>query len=246
VGRRARSLSPSGAVAATVVGAACVAAGWDWGALLIAFFVVSSALSRHGAARKAARTADVVAKGGERDAAQVLANGGLFAAAALLSLLVPSPLWQAAGAGALAAATADSWATEVGTLADRPPRSILGGRVVPPGTSGGVTPTGTLAGVAGALFIALTALALGWGPWAAAGALVGGVVGSTADSVLGATLQARRWCDRCERGTERDVHGCGEPARLVGGVSWLGNDAVNACCAVAGAVSSAVLRATLP
>lgn len=176
----------------------------------------------------------------------MLANGGLFAAAALLSLLFPSPLWPAAGAGALAAATADTWATEIGTLADRPPRSILSGDVVPPGTSGGVTLPGTLASVAGALFIALLALALGWGAQAALGALAGGVAGSTADSFLGATLQARRWCDRCDKGTERDLHACGEPTRLVGGVAWLGNDAVNALCALSGALSAAVLRAALP
>jgi hypothetical protein len=60
---------------------------------------------------KERRTGGVVAKGGERDARQVLANGGLFTLAALGSLLAPSPLWEAAGAGAIAAATADTWAT---------------------------------------------------------------------------------------------------------------------------------------
>ncbi|MFL5575901.1 MAG: DUF92 domain-containing protein [Gemmatimonadaceae bacterium] len=244
--RRARSLAPSGALAAVAVGTASVAAGWDWGALLVAFFVASSALSRYGAALKEARTADVVAKGGERDAAQVLANGGLFALAALLSLLFPSPLWTAAGAGTLAAATADTWATEIGTLAGRPPRSILDGRLVPPGTSGGVTPPGILASVAGSFFMAVLTLPLGWGTPVAAAALVAGVAGSTVDSLIGATLQARRWCDRCEKGTERDVHVCGEPTRLAGGAAWLGNDAVNALCALTGAVGAAVLRSALP
>ena len=209
------------------------------------FFVASTALSRLGAARKEARTSDVVAKGGERDAVQVLANGGLFAVAALLDVVAPSPLWRAAGAGALAAATADTWATEIGTLVGGEPRSILSGRLVPAGTSGGVTLAGTAASAAGALFVALVALALGWGAGAAAAAALGGVAGATADSLLGATVQARRWCDRCERGTERPVHGCGRPTRAVGGIRWLGNDAVNALCSLAGALLAAAVWGAL-
>jgi len=134
--RRARSLSPSGATAAVVVGTSAVAAGWAYGALLIAYFVASSALSRWRAAEKTRRTDAVVEKGGERDARQVLANGLAFAACAL-GTLVTSPraaaAWGTAAAGALAAAAADTWATEIGTLSSRPPRSVLTGRVVPRG-----------------------------------------------------------------------------------------------------------------
>ena len=234
--RRAGSLAPSGAAAAVVVGTVCAAAGWGWGALLVAFFVASSALSRLGARRKEARTAGVVAKGGARDAWQVVANGGPFAAAALLSLLAPGEGWMVLGAGALAAATSDTWATEIGTLAGGAPRSILGLRPVPPGTSGGVTLAGTLAALAGAAFVA----ALAWGlRWPSAGAiLVGGIAGSTADSLLGATVQARRWCDRCGTGTERELHLCGAPTRRHGGLSWLDNDGVNLACALAGALAA--------
>ena len=82
---RAGSLARSGAAVAIVVGTIAIATGWSWGALLIAFFIASSALSRFHADAKARRTGDLVAKGGARDAAQVLANGGGFACAALFS-----------------------------------------------------------------------------------------------------------------------------------------------------------------
>ena len=224
---RARSLSPSGAAAAVVVGTLCAAAGFSWGALLIAFFVVSSLLSRWRATAKAARTRGVVAKGGERDAVQVLANGGPFAAAALLSLVHPWTGWYALGAGALAAATADTWGTEVGTLAGRSPRSVLSWQPVPPGTSGGITVPGTLASLAGALFVAALAAAAGWPGSAAVAAVIGGFAGSMADSVLGATMQARRRCDRCESWTEQTMHECGSATRHAAGLAWLDNDAVN-------------------
>src|SRR5687767_12289019 len=60
--RRARMLSRSGTVAAIAVGTACIAAGWSWGALLIAFFTASSLLSRLGSARKAGLTERIVEK----------------------------------------------------------------------------------------------------------------------------------------------------------------------------------------
>src|SRR3569833_1751003 len=116
VARRARSLSTSGAAAAVVVGTLAVAAGWSWGLLLILYFASSTLLSRIGKAEKERRTADVVEKGGERDAWQVFANGGVFAGAAVGSLVWPSPAWLALGAGALAASASDTWATEIGTL----------------------------------------------------------------------------------------------------------------------------------
>jgi uncharacterized protein (TIGR00297 family) len=221
-------------VAAVVVGTLCVAGGWWWGALLVAFFVVSTALSRYRRQEKAARTGSVVAKAGARDARQVLANGGLYTLAAIGSLVAPGALWTAAGAGALAAATADTWGTEIGTLSRRPPRMVGSWRPVAPGSSGAVTVAGTLASVAGALFVGgLVALA-GWGPPAVRGALLGGIVGAAADTVLGAALQARRWCPHCDAPTERALHSCGTPTRLAGGVAWLDNDGVNTASGVLG------------
>lgn len=233
--RRAGALDRSGAVAATVAGSAATAAGWSWAALLIAYFVATSALSRVGAARKAERTGDVVAKGGARDWWQVGANGGVFAFAALASAFAgPSSTWSALAAGSLAAAAADSWGTEIGTLAGHAPRSILTLRPVPPGTSGGVTLQGWLATVAGAAFIGGLAWAFGWDGRIAVAAAAGGVSGAFVDSLVGALLQVRRRCPRCNVATERILHRCGAPTEITGGLTWLDNDAVNLACALAG------------
>jgi uncharacterized protein (TIGR00297 family) len=229
------ALSNLGALAAIVVGTACIVAGWSWAALLVAFFVSSTMLSRYREAAKRDRVSNVVEKGGNRDAWQVIANGGVFASLAVVSLFSDSALVQAAAAGALATSTADTWATEVGTLSHSMPRSLLSRKAVEPGTSGGVTAIGTIASLAGALFIALLAFFVNWPLVSVCAALVGGFSGSLIDSILGGSLQSRRWCDTCQRGTERAIHTCGTKSIHAGGIRWLNNDLVNLVSSVGGA-----------
>jgi uncharacterized protein (TIGR00297 family) len=233
---RSRSLARDGGAAAVVVGTICVAAGWSWGALLVVFFVTSSALSRLRSPARSPTTESIVAKGGARDALQVLANGGLFAVAALLSFVVPWAGWMPFGAGALAAATADSWSTEIGTLSASPPRLVTSWRPVAAGTSGAVTPLGLAAAIAGAMLIAAAAWLMHWPAVAAVAAVAGGVAGALIDSLLGALWQAKRHCPRCGVGTERAVHPCGTITEQAGGVSWLDNDGVNFLSCAAGAL----------
>jgi len=235
VARRSRTLSTSGAVTAAVVGTLAIAAGWSWGFLLLSHFAAASALSKLGEGKKAELVGPVVQKGGERDARQVLANGGMYALSALGYLVFPSPVWYALGVGALAASSADTWATEVGTLAGGEPVSIVSARRVPPGTSGGVTLVGTMAGIGGAVFIGAVATLTNW-PVHFAAAALGGMAGALTDSLLGAVLQARRWCDLCAKSTERLVHNCGTPTRHAGGIPGFDNDAVNAVCSGVGAL----------
>ena len=244
-GRRGRTLSTSGAVAATLVGTAAVAAGWGWGALLILYFAASAVLSRLGAAEKDRRTGTIVAKSGARDARQVLANGGPFALCALGTLGGPSPAtaFAVAAAGALAASTADTWATEIGTLATGTARSLRGWRAVPAGTSGGITVAGTAAMIAGALFVAGVARLLGLTD-ALAAVTVAGSAGALVDTVAGATVQDRRWCDACGLATERAVHDCGLATRHVGGITRVDNDVVNLIATVTGALVGWLLAYT--
>ena len=187
------------------------------------------------------RVGATIERAGERDAWQVAANGGLFSAAAIGSLIHPSPVWLPFAAGAIAASAADTWATEIGTLADHPPKLITTREVVAPGTSGGVTWVGTFAGLAGATFIAVLALLTGWGLRSAFAAVAGGIAGSLVDSLAGATIQRRRWCDHCNTPTERLVHNCGTITTPHGGVGWVNNDLVNAIGSITGAVVGLIL-----
>lgn len=167
---RAGSLSRSGGVAAIIVGTLALSTGLEWGAYLISWFVVTAALSRLGRARKARHVHGVVAKGGARDAWQVLANGGVFALGALLSWALVGPALtfvSVAAAASLAAAGADTWATEAGTWAASRAWSLRTGRWVPAGTSGAISAPGTMAMVVGALVWSWAAVQSGIVPAAA-------------------------------------------------------------------------------
>jgi len=238
---RARALTRRGALTATTIGTLAVAAGWNWGVLLILYFISSSALSRIGGARKERRTASVVAKGGERDAVQVLANGAVFGAAALMMIIAPHVYWIALGAGSLATSAADTWATEIGTLSRRDPRFVLDGRRVPAGTSGAMSLEGTLAMFVGAAFIGMMMIVLGWTFPLAIRVAFAGVFGAIVDTLLGATVQVRRWCDPCARETERTTHDCGTATRRLRGLVWLDNDLVNFLSGVVGGLLAALL-----
>ncbi|MDY7232907.1 DUF92 domain-containing protein [Hyalangium rubrum] len=230
------SLSPSGVLGAIVVGAPVFGlAGTVGVAALLGFFFSSSALSKAFRERKAGVEAEY-AKTGTRDLGQALANGGVAALAAVLLALTGDSRYLLAMLGALVAANADTWATELGVLSRSPPRLITTLRPVAPGTSGAVSGVGLLASTAGAAFVGILALLAGlsWKllPWL----VLAGVVGSLVDSFLGATVQDVRWCEPCARETERRIHRCGQPTRALRGLSWLGNDTVNGVATAAGAL----------
>ncbi len=243
---RAGALSLSGAIGASLVGTLTFGlGGLPPVVLLLLFFLSSSALSRLAPGRKEQFKA-AFAKGERRDLGQVLANGGLAALLATAFGLSGSVLWLAGMAGALAAATADTWSTELGVLARRSTRLITTGARVPPGTSGGVTPEGTLAALAGSALIAASAGVLGGG-WALFWAVApAGLIGALADSLLGATLQAIYRCPACGKETERyPRHTCGAETALLRGLPWVGNDLVNFLATVVGAALSMALWAAL-
>jgi uncharacterized protein (TIGR00297 family) len=240
-GWQRRALTADGALAATAVGASTFGAGGlDAGLGLIVFFVTGSALSR----RRPVPGEIKGSKGQRRDAVQVLANGGV---AALAASIAASGSARARGAivGALAAAAADTWASEIGVRSPTPPRSIITGEFVRPGTSGGTTSLGWAAAAAGALAVGATMALVGTGPAdrrrTLARALAGGLIGTLADSLAGATIQAGYICVACGEPAESSGLHCDRPRDLVRGHAWVTNDVVNLIGTVAGGLAGTLL-----
>jgi uncharacterized protein (TIGR00297 family) len=238
---RRGSLSTSGVLGGLLIGTLILGlGGWLWGLLLGVFFFSSSLLS-HFKENEKREAAEKFEKGHRRDFAQALANGGLGALIALANTLWPSPTWYYLYTGVMATVTADTWATELGTLSQAPPRLITTGQVVEVGSSGGVSPLGTAVSFIGGLLIGLAGAAMQRGKDAWQLPLIGamsGLSGSLCDSLLGATVQQIYYCDRCQKETERKLHRCGQQTRPIRGFAWLNNDLVNLFASLVGGATA--------
>lgn len=130
-----------------------------------------------------------------RRAGQVFANLGIAAAMFTLSLNVAWPAAALiAGLAALAEAAADTCASEVGQAFSKVAYRITDLQPVAPGSHGGISLAGTLAGIAAAAVVLGTAVLVQLvdaGHAALAG--LGALAGMFFDSLLGATLETRGW-----------------------------------------------------
>jgi uncharacterized protein (TIGR00297 family) len=237
---KTRTLSLSGAMGAWLLGTVVFGLGGpEWLLPVVVFFVFSSALTKIGKKHKK-KLETIFEKTGKRDIYQVFANGGVAMIATMcwhfFEPVWPGSeiLWYMIFLSAIAAATADTWGTEIGAFSHRQPRSILGFKKVAMGTSGGLSLIGTSAAVIGAFFIALTGkYALWWFaglelPFYLTGLItLAGFLGAMADSLLGATVQAQYRCPVCKKTTEKQQH-CGVAnIPLMRGYRCINNDIVN-------------------
>jgi uncharacterized protein (TIGR00297 family) len=237
---RARTLTPSGALAAWTVGLLVLrGTGLQGGAVLAAFFISSNLVSR---VRAGIAPPALDPKSDRRDLWQVYANGGAAALGAGFGFM-DSALGVWLVTATLAAAAADTWATSIGIRSRVLPRLPWSGRTVPAGSNGGMTLMGSAAGAVGALIVAGTgAIVSGMPVLLPVGTLIG-FFGMVADSTLGALLQGRFRCPVCDVASEWRVHRCGAATIREGGMAWLNNDGVNLIAtALAGGAAAAAWR----
>ena len=235
---------PDGTLVAAFVSFLIYCAGIIYWIILLVFFIPSSILTKANIKRKTNKI--IEEKSGTRSAYQVLANSfGLLicSLAQLLSAGIFGPvniLYILTGTVFIASASSDTWSTEIGTLNQSNPRYILNfKKIVPKGTSGGVSLLGSLGGLLGSFIIALTVL-LGLvltnqvmeANFLATVLLFVtaiGFLGQVIDSLLGATFQMKYLCPSCLNLIEQPKHdSCNtkELAKLKK-LSFLNNNTVN-------------------
>lgn len=164
---------------------------------LTLLFLLTFAATRFGRRRKESLGLAERRERRGRQASQILANLGLAGYWGSAHEIV----FFTAALAVLAEATADTISSEMGQVFGGRTFLITTGKIVPPGTDGGVSLAGTACGVVSAGMIAALACSLGAvSPRLGMVVFVSGSAGLLFDSVLGATLE--RW-------------------------GWLGNDLVN-------------------
>ena len=247
-----KSLTTSGAIAATVLGGLVFGAGVPSLTIaLVAFFVSSSVLSKLSQWMGSAQIAQVeqrLSKTGRRDYTQVLANSGAALMCLIMLILTRNPIYEVAGVISFAAANADTWASEIGVLSHQKPVNLISRKPTDKGISGGVTVLGLVASALGSGFIAVAFICIHWALNCVApialfvspvlnpiyptqkllifGVIisVAGFLGSICDSVLGELWQVKYVEVESNRVTERtkDVK-----VTYLKGVRWLDNNLVN-------------------
>lgn len=197
---RANILDKQGIIAAAVLGFFVGCLGhWTWLLLLLCFLLSSHIATKWRFEEKTERGLNE-SSDGHRGWINVAANGGMPALVALLTFLLEdweSGLWMFAAA--VAVATSDTWASEIGCLDDRV-RMITTLKPCEAGVNGGFSPNGQLAAAAGGLLIGVSALVASLVMFSAtisdqlmlAGIVAGlGFLGCQIDSVLGAVFENR-------------------------------------------------------
>ncbi|MGD0637187.1 MAG: DUF92 domain-containing protein [Nitrososphaerales archaeon] len=247
---RAKALDRGGFLASVAVGYAIfLGGGWQWFLIIASFFILGVGFTWFKYEYKKS-IGSAQEKGGARNWPNILANGGLAAVFGLTELAFGGSVFAVLFVGAMSAAASDTVATELGLLSKSDPRLISRPSVrVAPGMSGGVTALGflgtLLASTAIGIIAALVAVIGGASPLEIVlVAITGGVVGSVADSLVGATLQRKAVCVVCGKPSENFVH-CGEPTKQQSGLSHIDNNIVNLIATIAGAAGSLALFALL-
>jgi uncharacterized protein (TIGR00297 family) len=198
----ARAATPFAAVTGGVITAVLTLAplpqssNWYHSALpaLLALFLLTFSATRFGRGKK--QQLGVAEDKRGRNAAQVAANLGVagLGAAAALSHPLPCTCYAVIVTAALAEATADTLASELGEVLGGQPLMVTTRRRVSPGTDGAISLAGTLAGLGGAvLVVCVAAITLGLGVSDAVCATLGAAGGLFVDSLLGATAERRGW-----------------------------------------------------
>lgn len=190
VARWLKGVSNSGAAAGAVVSFLIyLGAGTAGFVALVTVFVVTWASTRWRYRQK--QHLGIAEKRGGRRASQVLANIGIAALCALLHAFHPGQaLYLLAMAAALSEAAADTVSSEIGQASSGNARLITTWKQVPAGSDGGISPVGTLAGIAAATVVSLVCAFTHLLPWTwFAISVFAAVAGMVADSVMGATLE---------------------------------------------------------
>ena len=161
-----------------------------WFLLMFIFFILGTAFTKY---KYEVKKHEGVAesRGGVRGFLNVFANGLIALCGAVLFGIYGELAYISLFVGSIAAATADTTASELGMLGKKP-FLITNLKPVPKGTDGGITIMGEVLATLSALIIGVAAFALGIAPPAIIPvAALAGFVGTNIDSLVGATLERK-------------------------------------------------------
>ncbi len=196
--RRKGALNSSGAIVAWLLGISIVGlVGLSWLIIILVFFVVGaiSTKYKYGMKEEIGVAQDRL---GARSWRNVMANGITPLAFVISEFIYPGAIFLVGYLGAVSAALADTVSSEVGLTSARDPRLVTSFKKVKPGTHGGISLLGTGVSLLGCLLLGVVAWYMRMEPvnWELIPIMVfcvvGGMLGSLADSILGALFERKQ------------------------------------------------------
>ena len=164
-----------------------------WFLVMLLFFILGGAFTKYKYGYKRA-IGIAEGGGGARGYKNVFGNGLAALVFAIAFGIIGNRLILVAYLGAVATATGDTLASEIGQTYKKLPRLITDLTKVPHGTDGGITILGEFAALGGAAVISIASILLGVGsPSTLVPIMLGGFFGANFDSILGATFERRHY-----------------------------------------------------
>ena len=206
--------------------------------LVIEFFIIGYICTRFRFKQKR-RKGIAQEKGGIRSWENVVANGFAFSLFGTIYFLTNNELFLVGFITSIAIATGDTLATEIGLLSSKKPRLITNLKEVETGRSGGITILGSLASIFGIIIIILSSSINGFSfnMNILYVTIIGAFFGILIDSIIGATIQAQYFCNKCNKFTELSIHH-EQQNELMKGYSFIDNNIVNLLATLSGSVLS--------
>ncbi|AEH07401.1 TIGR00297 family protein [Methanothermococcus okinawensis] len=161
----------------------------NWLIVMVCFLVFGSLVSKVGYSKKYSMGMGEC----KRTVKNVLANGALAVIIILFYIfgIIDYNMALFGYIGSIAAATSDTFSSELGVLSDETPRLITTLEKVERGTDGGISLYGTLAGILGAFLIGIISGILFNNYNLIWVGTISGIVGNLSDSLFGALLERR-------------------------------------------------------
>ena len=223
-----RAITFGALLASTLLGVSLFVFGrWISFSALVLFFLLGSTASRIGKNKKTNAHA-LHKRRGARSVTQVAANGLPSFIFAVFYYITGIESFLLAVLGCFAAASADTFSSEIGMLSKKEPVSILTLKPIQRGMSGGITLLGFFGGALGAFIVSVLSIPK-FGIQGMLMVILLGLVSSAIDSMFGAAFQAKYRIPSKDSEmilTERNNLD-GVSLKLVKGIKWVNNDVVN-------------------
>ncbi len=203
------------------------------GLAILLFFVISagilSKLNKNNEIYKEAE--EIQEKHGRRDIVQVFANGGVSFVLAIIYLFNYEPIILVMFGASVAEALSDTAGGEIGMFFKGKAVSIVTGKPIKPGLSGGVSLQGTIGALISSFMISILWYSTYFNPSfktisLLATVTLSGFVGSLIDSILGDTIQAHYYDEENDKIIESEYNDK-KKLPLVKGIRFFNNDMVN-------------------